>query len=1001
MAEYQNTNMPVIMGNYGYAIFFDNIRVDQFVENFSVNLGIEIGMGNATINMIYVPDFDKVIHTQNSDKVSNMKEQAQASPTAEVKSEKVTKAEVINCTALTVRNGPSTDYKPITYVKSGTKLTVIAKGSSWTQVKTSDGKTGYVSTKYVRVYDETVTQKVSSSTTSSSSSTSKTEKSGNISKLGDTTIDKGLNVVIDDGIENMTNVRIYLKNTFSGKYQQVFAGNITAKSITISGGERKLSFTATDYMNWLNKTICPIAVPLDSTLALGDRLKWKAQGIDINKVATVSSVNEVSFKGKNIAQTWQSISEQAMRTNALYTDKDSIAYFDNPLSKVVVMGDIDENLRKKEVLDFLISSSVTSVNSVYVLMNDILRELVFEFYQDIDESIKIKPPFWNQHVLKSHVIDAGLIHSYTESTNYNYMYTRVIATGGLDEWHRTSDDQDLNSIIQTPVVAVTSSGIASNSGPTVLTTELQTRIGMEHGSNISTSAVQIAKMQEGKYYIWGAEGPDTFDCSGLIDYCYRKAGYQGFGGTRQTTSTLKNKGRKVVNINDLCPGDLLFPNWGHVQMYIGSGKVIGADGGDASTNTPTAGKQVKITNLKKSYVEMRRLVEWDGIANVNEDKEIYTDSVGDDALLKPTLMEKKYGPRIYDCSQPLIKFSTSSATSSSDPYDALSKYARFMLNYLNSNVVVSSIQTVIAMPWIRPGFNIWVDPVSIDKIYYVNAITHQGSPQGVYTTINGTMGRRRNDFVNNKDMIGCLNPGKSDDIFINEISITPEKYGTICDYNDIMTRCYQFYNTQKTEQVEANAYSPYYTYLYGGKGVDLNKTAAATTTTTQAATTTQTKPINKGVVTGVSTYLNVRSGPGTSHPIIGKIFNGDGITIHKESGGFYNFTYNGNTGAWVSANYIKKTSEPTSISQNNKTETAAPKIAAVAPGQALLGEFTINDIQYTLNTKFASANTPAVVKTRANRVKELVESANIYMARLYRSTYVDNPISVAKGGHPL
>ena len=44
-----------------------------------------------------------------------------------------------------------------------------------------------------------------------------------------------------------------------------------------------LTFQAIDYMNWLNRTICPLAVPLDNTLTTGDRLRWKAQGIDIKR----------------------------------------------------------------------------------------------------------------------------------------------------------------------------------------------------------------------------------------------------------------------------------------------------------------------------------------------------------------------------------------------------------------------------------------------------------------------------------------------------------------------------------------------------------------------------------------------------------------------------------------------------------------------------------------------------------------------------------------------
>lgn len=49
----------------GYAIFFDNVRVDKYVTNFNVNLYSNGSMGNANIGMIYIKDLYKV-HTKNS-----------------------------------------------------------------------------------------------------------------------------------------------------------------------------------------------------------------------------------------------------------------------------------------------------------------------------------------------------------------------------------------------------------------------------------------------------------------------------------------------------------------------------------------------------------------------------------------------------------------------------------------------------------------------------------------------------------------------------------------------------------------------------------------------------------------------------------------------------------------------------------------------------------------------------------------------------------------------
>lgn len=85
--------------------------------------------------------------------------------------------------------------------------------------------------------------------------------------------------------------------------------------------------------------------------------------------------------------------------------------------------------------------------------------------------------------------------------------------------------------------------------------------------------VGCARNQFGKPYVWGDEGPDSFDCSGLVMYCYEQCGYDF--NHRPTTSTLINMGSSVSQSN-LVLADLVFPSSGHVQIYSGNGKVIHA-----------------------------------------------------------------------------------------------------------------------------------------------------------------------------------------------------------------------------------------------------------------------------------------------------------------------------------------------------------------------------------------------------------------------------------------
>ena len=91
-------------------------------------------------------------------------------------------------------------------------------------------------------------------------------------------------------------------------------------------------------------------------------------------------------------------------------------------------------------------------------------------------------------------------------------------------------------------------------------------------SPIAILALAIARQQIGKPYVWGASGPDSFDCSGLIWYAYQRAGYH-WGRTNDVGQA--NAGAKV-GASNLIIGDLVRPHVGHIQMYAGNGRVVEA-----------------------------------------------------------------------------------------------------------------------------------------------------------------------------------------------------------------------------------------------------------------------------------------------------------------------------------------------------------------------------------------------------------------------------------------
>ncbi|WP_369170327.1 C40 family peptidase [Streptomyces sp. R28] len=86
-------------------------------------------------------------------------------------------------------------------------------------------------------------------------------------------------------------------------------------------------------------------------------------------------------------------------------------------------------------------------------------------------------------------------------------------------------------------------------------------------------AVEYATEQLGKPYEWGAEGPKTYDCSGLTSQAWASAG-QGIPRTSQE----QWKQLERIDVEDMRPGDLIIYNAdaSHVAMYIGDGAIIHA-----------------------------------------------------------------------------------------------------------------------------------------------------------------------------------------------------------------------------------------------------------------------------------------------------------------------------------------------------------------------------------------------------------------------------------------
>lgn len=127
-----------------------------------------------------------------------------------------------------------------------------------------------------------------------------------------------------------------------------------------------------------------------------------------------------------------------------------------------------------------------------------------------------------------------------------------------------------------------------------------------NNSSKADKLISIAKGKLGCKYARGAEGPNTFDCSGFTQWCYKQIGIS----IPRTVAT-QSKAGKAVDLKDRSKwkaGDLLCRVGGgssnHVMMYIGNGQMI---------HSPQTGDVVKIQSVDsyrkgKAYTHVRRFI---------------------------------------------------------------------------------------------------------------------------------------------------------------------------------------------------------------------------------------------------------------------------------------------------------------------------------------------------------------------------------------------------------
>ncbi|HEX8861280.1 MAG TPA: NlpC/P60 family protein [Actinomycetes bacterium] len=168
--------------------------------------------------------------------------------------------------------------------------------------------------------------------------------------------------------------------------------------------------------------------------------------------------------------------------------------------------------------------------------------------------------------------------------------------GGFDSGGGSSggSDSGSGSVSSSSLVSRSSSGGASGSGSSGSGNRSSGSLspvssGAGAPSSAARQAVAYAKAQLGKPYIWGAEGPSGFDCSGLTMTAWKSAGVS----IPRVSRAQYGIGRHINSMSALEPGDLVF--FGHpihhVGMYVGNGTMIEA---------PYTGASVRYHSINRS-----------------------------------------------------------------------------------------------------------------------------------------------------------------------------------------------------------------------------------------------------------------------------------------------------------------------------------------------------------------------------------------------------------------
>lgn len=417
----------------------------------------------------------------------------------------------------------------------------------------------------------------------------------------------------------LTQVRIFVRNVFSNKFSIVFEGELSNRSWAEQRNDvGTITFNCSGFYHWLDISL-PLMIGSEDALDQVTRFRYEAMDINVDGVTKLFASNAQLMQNANPIQSIIDNLFQAVYAG-YYSLSDSSFQWANLQKRFKVMADIITQFRNSGFLDAFTFTRTTNIQSFYVYLNQVLTQLMFEFYQDRDGALRIKNPSWADSILKAHILDESVVSNANGYNNWDNEPTRVLAIGGKVDVARTGDPTLSSGNILAVPMGLYIGGATPGQGQyfsqqvEVQMQQFGTAGAVNNGvSSASLSAMFkqcddfIAGGTSAMVYVWGG-GRDTTtwdafvqkgqsDCSSFVMQMYKHFFNISMPSTSQT-QWADMTGNTKVDKSALEPGDLVFfcddgsgkPT--HVGIYCGS---------DELYNMTQSGKPLEKDSLSSQW----------------------------------------------------------------------------------------------------------------------------------------------------------------------------------------------------------------------------------------------------------------------------------------------------------------------------------------------------------------------------------------------------------------